>query len=95
MNVGVGNVVEKELIPLLHFPKEEVLFNNFDRYQRDKDLEQAIVLGNVYRSKVKIFFEDIEGLKEVLTTIWGITDKQIILKQNITLPIHRVVRVNY
>jgi hypothetical protein len=90
-----NSLTEKESIPFLYFPKEEVLRNNFDRFQRDKDLEHAIVLGNIYRFKVRIQFEDIEGLKSVYTTIWGLTDKQVILKKNITLPIHRIHKITY
>ena len=88
-------LVDKEIIPALHFPKEEVLRNSFDRFQRDKDLEHSIVLGNCYRFKVRIVFEDIEGIKQVHTTIWGVTDKSVILKRNVILPIRRIHRINY
>lgn len=87
--------VPKELIPHLHFPKEEVLSSRFDRLQREKDLEQAILLGNLYHTKVNLYFEDIEGMKCVNTTIWGLTDQQVILKRNTTVPIHRIVQVQY
>ncbi|MEX1000518.1 MAG: hypothetical protein WDZ35_00235 [Crocinitomicaceae bacterium] len=86
-------VIPKELIPQLHFPKEEVLLSNYDQIQRRKDLEHAILLGNVYQSKVTILFEDIEGVKKVMTTVWGLTDERVILKQNITLPIHRIIQL--
>lgn len=95
INSTFHQLIEKEEIPHLHFPKEEVLRNHFERFQRDKDLEHAIVLGNIYRFKVKIVFEDIEGTKSVHTTIWGITDQQIILKKNVTVPINRVHQIIY
>lgn len=95
LNKNYQSVIEKEIIPHLYFPKEEVLRSNFDRFQRDKDLEHAIVLGNIYRYKVKIMFEDIEGIKSVYTTIWGITDQQVILKKNMTIPINRIHKVTY
>ncbi|MBD3636409.1 MAG: hypothetical protein HUJ25_03630 [Crocinitomicaceae bacterium] len=88
-------VITKDLIHHLHFPKEEVLNSSFDKNVRNKDLEQAIVLGNVYHSKVAILFEDIEGQKKVETTIWGVTDKAVILKGDIMIPIHRIIRIIY
>ena len=87
--------VSKESISELHFPKSEVLFNTNDQAKRNSDLEQAIRLGNLYHSKVTIGFEDIEGLKRVETTVWGVTDSEVILKKNLTIPINRIVSINY
>jgi hypothetical protein len=86
--------IVKEEIKFLHFPKEDVLFSMEDKNRRSKNLELAISLGNLNHQKVKIVFQDIEGIKEVETTIWGITDKDIILKQGTTVPIYRIVRIN-
>lgn len=87
-------LIQKEIIGTLHFPKQEVLFSNADIVKREKELRRAIVLGNVHNVNVKIDFEDIEGLKKVETTIWGVTDKSVILKTNVSIPIHRIVRIN-
>ena len=86
--------VEKEDIALLHFPKQDVLYLKVDMDRRKQGLDNALSLGNLSKCKVRIVFEDIEGAKEVITTIWGITDKHIILKQNTLIPIHRIVDVN-
>lgn len=86
--------VNKEEIKFLHFPKEDVLFFDEDRTIRNKNLTNAISLGNLDHQKVKIIFQDIEGSKEVETTIWAVTDKDIVLKQGTTIPIHRIVNVN-
>jgi len=87
--------VSKETIAELHFPKSDVLFREIDKQQREKDLTKAIQLGNMFHSKVLISFEDIEGLKQVDTTVWGITDCQVILKKNLTIPINRIVSIQY
>ena len=57
---------------------------------RNIDLERAMKLGNLEHNKIKIVFEDSEGLKQVETTVWGGTDKRVILKQAILIPIHRI-----
>ena len=86
--------IDKEEIKFLHFPKEDVLFSVEDKNRRSKNLENATSLGNLNHQKVKIIFQDIEGVKQTETTIWGITDRDVILKQRTTIPIHRIVRIN-
>ena len=58
-------------------------------------IERAMRLGNAYKGKVKIVFEDNEGLKAVETTIWGVTDKNILLKQTTLIPIRRVHEIRF
>ena len=87
--------VSDKLINELHFPKEDVLNLNFDKNQREKDLQHAVILGSVYKTKVSVLFEDIEGLKKVTTTVEGITSSSVNLDQNANIPIHRVVRIYY
>lgn len=86
-------LVQKEEVASLHFPKEDVLFSKEDQEKRKKILEKAIALGNIEHQKVKIMFQDIEGLKRVETTIWGVTSEAIILKKGVTIPIHRITEI--
>ena len=86
--------VEKESIASLHFPKEDVLFAVEDIHSRKQNLDRAIALGNLEHQKVKILFQDIEGLKQVETTIWGYTEKEVILKKGVIIPVKRIVDIN-
>jgi len=43
----------------------------------------------------KILFEDASELKRVETTIWGITDKNIILKRGTIIPIQRIHEIKF
>jgi len=81
---------EKNKINELLFPSEEVLHSKKEIQQRTRDIERAILLGNNYKTKVKIIFEDNEGIKQIKTTIWGITDKWILLNKALVIPIHRI-----
>lgn len=83
--------VAKEQIKFLKFPKEEVLKKKNAIVSRISDLQRALSLGNLEREKVKIFFMDNHGLKKVETTVWGITDKSVILKQSTIIPLKRIV----
>ncbi len=85
--------VENKDIGLLHFPEEEVLDSVEKIIQRRLALERAVVLGNSYKGKAKIVFEDETGIREIETNIWGITDKRVILKQGIIIPLHRIHEV--
>lgn len=93
LSTAVITPMQKEDINRLHFPDEEVLENPCAIEQRRQDLERAVVFGNTFKGKTKIIFEDSEGIKQVETHLWGLTDKRVILKQGIVIPIHRIHEV--
>ena len=83
-------LIEKELISALHFNTKSPV------KQHPRLMEQivnATRLGNAYRGKVSIYFEDDEGLKIVDTTIWAHGAKFICLKGGVWLPISRIVEI--
>lgn len=83
-------LVQKEEIVNFRFPAQEVLLTPDAIKIRRRELERCTTLGNMERNKIKIIFEDIDGLKKVETTIWATTEKSIILKGGVTIPIHRI-----
>jgi hypothetical protein len=82
--------IAKEQVGSLRFPHEDVLDDPQARQQRRKALEQALLLGNLERIKLKIIFEDDQAARFVHTTIWGLTDEAVILKRGDTIPLHRI-----
>ena len=82
--------IEKENIEGLKFPGQDVLNSKEDIQKRQRDLDRALSLGNVEQIKIKIFFEDSQSPKYVETTVWGVTDKRVILKQGVVIPINRI-----
>lgn len=85
--------IEKEKVVNLKFPVEDVLTSSDEIKQRRADLERALTLGNLEHHKMKIIFKDDEGVKSVETTIWGVTDKRVILKHGMVIPIHRIYEI--
>lgn len=83
-------LVEKEDVAGFKFPEEDVLRKTDDQKLRKLDLDRAIALGNLEHQKVKIYFEDDKKKKVVHTTIWAVTEQYIVLKQNVTIPIRRI-----
>jgi hypothetical protein len=84
--------IEKEKIAHLSFPKAEVLEDVEAIEQRFSDLNRALSLGNLEHSKIKIYFEDNQSKKVVETTVWGLTDHRVILKQGNVIPINRIFK---
>ncbi len=83
-------LIEKELI-------QSLSFNSKTQVRQHPDLKaqikKATRLGNAYRSKVSIFFEDDEGIKRVDTTIWAHGAKYICLKGGVWIPISRIIEI--
>ncbi len=86
-------LVEKEEVADFQFPKADVAISDDDRKLLKSQLQRANTLGNIEHHKVKIYFEDAEGKKMVYTTIWGMTEEFILLKQNVFIPIQRIVKL--
>lgn len=89
-----AELIEKEQIRFLKFPKQDVLSKRKDQMDRCIELRRALSLGNLEQQKVKIIFVDDQGLKKVETTIWGITDKEVILKQATIIPLERIISIH-
>jgi hypothetical protein len=83
-------IIEKERVGELHFPEIEVLISSEDIQRRNYELERASQLGNNDHVKIKIMFEDNDGLKQVETTVWAVTKERVVLKHGITIPIKRI-----
>ncbi|MCA0430989.1 MAG: hypothetical protein LCH32_10875 [Bacteroidetes bacterium] len=90
MNIKEFEAIEKESVESLKFPSSEVLTTKETINERKDELNRALTLGNIEHSKIRIYFEDDTSKKVVNTTVWGVTDKRVILKQGLVIPIHRI-----
>ncbi len=91
----IATLVAKENVSQLTFPKSDVLLSENKQLERKRRVVRAMKLGNNKKFKVKIIFEDMEGLKKVETTVWGVTEKNIILKQGTLIPIERIHEIKF
>lgn len=83
-------LIEKELIGTLSFNSKETVQQHPDLHNQ---IKSATRLGNAFRGKVYINFEDDHGPKCVHTTIWAFGTKYICLKGGVWLPISRIVEI--
>ena len=86
-------LIDKEIIALLNFPKSDVLEDKDEITSRKNELDRALSLGNLEHVKIKIYFEDDKSKKMVETTIWGVTDSRVILKQGVVIPVNRIHKI--
>jgi hypothetical protein len=86
--------ISKEEVAHLRFPAEDVIREPEESRRRANLLHQATALGNIEKHKVKIVFEDDKGLKHVVTTIWALTEKMILLKGGVGIPVNRIHMVD-
>ena len=91
--VSHPNEIQKELLSTLKYPKEEVLQDEEARKKRLRDLKSALSLGNLEHQKIITYFEDNEGLKCVDTTIWALTENNVVMKYGYTIPLNRIHKV--
>lgn len=86
-------LIDKEIIALLNFTKSDVLEDKDEISSRKNELDRALSLGNLEHVKIKIYFEDDKSKKMVETTIWGVTDNRVILKQGVVIPVNRIHKI--
>ena len=87
-------LIQKEQVPELEFPSTDILDSAEEIISRRAELERALSLGNLDHIKVRIIFSDNKGSKAVETTVWGLTDKRVILKGGAVIPINRVQSIS-
>jgi uncharacterized protein (UPF0248 family) len=85
--------IEREDISACIFPENDVLLDEESIKKRARKIHRATSLGNLEQQKVSIFFQDSEELKCLHTTIWAQTGAKIILKENVQLPVHRILEI--
>lgn len=92
---GNFEIINKEDVPMYHFVSYDVLDDDEARQQRSDALDKAMRLGNTDHVKIKIFFMTLEGMKEVETTVWAVTDSSVVLKGGVSVPIHAINHIAY
>jgi len=93
MTVALSQRIEKELIPGCTFVNSRTTLSVDQRKQNDKKLFRAMLLGNGFHNKVKIYFTTTEGERMVQTTVWAFTERFVMLKGNVFIPVDAITNV--
>ena len=87
---------DHELVSSLKFKKEDVLSSIHDKSERMRKLISAMKLGNNHKQKVKIrFVNENDQLLEIKAKVWSVTEKYVILRNSIAIPISSIRDVNH
>lgn len=90
------DLIEKEQLTALHFSTEPAVTDAYQRKLLQHDLNRALLLGNLYRSKVSLVFRTKQHkLHRVETTVWAVTENHVLLKGNRFLPINAILRIEF
>ena len=87
-----SELIEKEVISSLSFQSKETVEQHPELLTQ---IKAATRLGNAFRGKVHIYFEDDSSRKYVNTTIWAYGSKYICLKGGVWIPIRRILEIKY
>ncbi len=60
---------------------------------KDQKLYMAMLMGNNYYNNVRIIFNTEEGQSEIVSRVWARTDKFIVLRGGVFIPINSVVDI--
>jgi putative lipase involved disintegration of autophagic bodies len=93
LNIAEATIIAKENIPSLKFDKSDLPMKPEELLEIDSNLKTAMVLGNSYKQKVKVFFKDVVSLRCVETTIWFVGDNHVTLKEGINIPKNKIYKV--
>ncbi len=58
-------------------------------------LQNALRLGNEFKSKSNITFMTEDGPKRIETTVWSLTDKYLQIKGGVLLPLKSLISIDY
>ena len=89
----VPELVEKEFIPSIHFNANKPNPDQEKRTLFEQQIFRAMVMGNTYRKKSVITFQSTEGLKQVHTTVWAFTQRNLVLKGGIMVPLDSIEKI--
>lgn len=83
--------IEKELLHGMRFSNEDILSLDSSKADRKKKLLNALQLGNLFKCHVRLHIvEENSRIYETEATIWAVTEKHVILKNHLTIPIHTI-----
>ncbi|MES2480172.1 MAG: hypothetical protein V4561_13875 [Bacteroidota bacterium] len=83
--------IEKENIPKLNFIPAET--DNSKKWKTE--LNYAVRLGNEHKGKTAITFVSEEGIFQVETTIWSVTETELSLKGGIHIPLKSITDIHF
>ena len=91
--MGLAKRIDQEGLFDIIFKSIEMMFTQERLKSRDQKLYMAMLIGNHYQNNVRILFNTEDGETEIESRIWARTDKYIVLKGGMFIPINAVIDI--
>jgi hypothetical protein len=85
--------IQKEDVANVRFLKTDVLVQEEKRSERQRAIDNAMLAGNLYKTKTTIHFVTADGPRSVTTTVWHSTQAHVVLKGGTVIPIRAIEMV--
>jgi hypothetical protein len=91
--MGAALKIEKQDLLEVIFKNEEKMYIQEEIKTRDQKLYMAMLMGNNHYDNVRIVFNTEDGEREIMSRIWARTDKFVVLKGGMFIPIGAVIDI--
>lgn len=94
METSTITQIDKYELTNIPFSKDDVLLDPLEQEERWRQLNHGMTLGNLHKLATRISFKDQKDRSfETEATIWAVTENNVILKNNIMIPIRSIFQV--
>jgi hypothetical protein len=90
---NILDIIKKEEILSLHPIQQDVLSHREKQADRIQRLDEALQNAQRHYRQATVTFQTEEGVKQVTATIWAMTDRNIVFKGGITIPVCSILDV--
>lgn len=91
--MGAARKIEEEELLKVVFKKGSKMYIQEQIKSRDQKLFMAMLMGNNYCENVRILFNTEDGEREIISRVWARTDKYIVLKGGMFIPLGSVIDI--
>jgi hypothetical protein len=91
--MGAAKRIDRQELLTVIFKNEGTMYAQEQLRSRDQKLYTAMLMGNHYENNVRIIFNTEDGENEVLSRVWATTDKYVVLKGGMFIPIKSIIDV--
>ena len=90
-----ASFLSKDDLSQVKFEKNSAAYTPIELNSLIRRLYQAMILGNTYKSSVKLIFNTSDGYRYTESTIWSKTDNSIMLHGGKYIPINSIYNVEF
>jgi hypothetical protein len=91
--MGAALKIEQQDLLKVIFKNEKTMHIQEQLKSKDQKVYMAMLMGNHYHDNVRILFDTEDGEREIVSRIWARTDKFVVLKGGMFIPLGAVIDI--